>query len=49
MVHKAVHGAKHWKRHKMLTPKQVPHGLPISLAQVKVGNNLKTYKMKFVK
>ena len=37
MVHKAAYDAKHGKRCKILTPKQMLQRLPIALAQVNTG------------
>ena len=39
MVFNAAYDAKHGKRLKILTPKQMLQRFPIALAQVKAGNN----------
>ena len=38
MVHKAAYDAKHGKRFKILTPKQMLQTLPIVFPHVKAGN-----------
>ena len=38
MLHNARYNAKHGKRLKILTPKQMLQRLPIALAQVKVAD-----------